>query len=571
MKIEELFDMPIHEMRDWMRDNFKNIEPEVHYENAYFDFFKSFGLEKSNNWRNMPITATDWCVGNRGSILDRMKDSWNELYFAVAKISKYGECLVYVFVGNWYYDGDERSAHYHDPRHLEIDKIYCNDKNGNVKCHCFAEGPDVVNKSRLCVYEDEGNTSQRHDSSYKWFKAFPWLDMHPSVFFKTLPTIGGIKKNKHTINEYNEKLENFAKKVMESSVHFNELLKALNDKEDIVNEKCKSVKIDRKYVMELWRALLVENDNVTLDDVIGIIKLVQSEQQLIIDYVESCKGESIRYDTYDKKWEIVKDFYGPYPYRFCKLYDNKSYIDTPKYLGFVKDLDATRKLYMSLDTYKDTIKEAKEHYQISFKNIAEKFEQNVTVAYNLAINQLMLAKDTYLKDVKELYNQVHDTFPGVNDSDVGIFEDMPDIIEKLKNEFNNTSKRVMRQLKPNYGYNEKKEKKESNGFSKEFMEHAKLFFDVVSDVDKIPFFAEGKACDAPYEQTSRDPEVEEHIGDEAIYEFEEKFGQGSFEVWLDKFFDLCPSYNVDCDDCYPGWTRFYFITRNMEEVCDEED
>ena len=570
MKIEELFDMPICEMRDWMRDNFKLKEPEVKYENAYFDFFKSFGLENSENWRNMPVVSYDWSRGNNGSILERMMDNWESVKFAVAKISKYGECLVYVFEGNWYYN-DENHEHYWDPRHLEIDKIYCNaDSHGNEKCHCFVEGPDIVNNSRLCVYEDEGSTSGSYDPHDIWFKAFPWLDKHPSVYFKTLPTIGGIKKNKHTINEYNEKIEKFAKKVMDSSAHFNELLKALD--EGVADEKCKSVGIPRNYVNELWRALLVENDNTTFDDVIGILKLLESKEQLIIDYVHACKSESLEYDSYNKKWEITPYFYGPHPYRFCKLYDTRAYVDTPLYLGLVKDIEATRKLYKSLDIYKDTIKEAKEHYIQSFSSIAEKFEEDINAAFGLAAKQLEQAKDTYLKNVKELYKQVHDTYPGVNDSDVGIFEDMPNILETLKKEFDNTSKRVMRQLKPSYGSKPKKEKAETyNGFSKEFMTQAKLLFDAVPDVERIPYFAEGKSYDAPYEQYESDTDIIQHISDEAVYEYEEKYGQGSFEEWEEKFLSLAPTCTVSCDDLYPGCTRYYFITRNMEDVCDEED
>ena len=568
MKIEELFDMPINKMRDWMRDNFKKIEPKVKYENAYFDFFESFGLEESKNWRNMPIVSYDWCRGNYGSILNRMIDNWESVYFAVAKISKYGECLVYVFVGNWYYD-DEDHAHYHDPKHLEIDKIYCNDTNGNEKCHCFAEGPDIVNNSRLCVYEDEGNTSTSYDHNHTWFKAFPWLDIHPSVYFKTMPTIGGIKKNKHTINEYNEKIEKFAKRVMESSPKFNELYKASLDD---LKEKSKSIKIDSKYVSEIWRALFVENEETTLDDVIGIIRLLQSEEQLVIDYVDSCKGESIEYDKWDKKWEICESFYGPHPYRFCKLYDTKAYVDTTKYIGFVKDLEATRKMYSSIDNYKNTIDSAKKEYKEEFKKLASEFETNIMEAYMLAVDKLRFSKDNYLKKTKELYDSIHNKYAGVNDLDVGIFDDQPNIIEDVKNEFFKTSIKLMRLLQPSYK-NKKNEKKENDksSFSNEFISQAKILFDACPDVDKIPFFAEGKAYDAPYEQYERDVDIVEHIGDEAVYEYEEKHGQGSYVEWEEKFLELAPHYKVDCDDCYPGWTRFYCITRNFDEVCDEED
>jgi hypothetical protein len=568
MKIEELFNMPINEMKDWMTQHLKKVEPEVKYEYAYFDMFDLFDLEKDyTNWRPIPVMSTCWCKGNSGSIFEYMRREWEDMFFGVAKKSKYGELLIYVFKGNWYYDNEDQSTYYGD-RHFELEKIFCNDYNSNEYCHCFVEGPDVVNDSRLCVYLCENDMF--HDHKNTWLKAFPWLDEHESVLFKTTPTIGGVNKNKHTINEFNDKLEKFAKNVMESNEAFTNVLNAVPENE--LEEKCKFVDIQKNYVIELWRALFVENNTITIDDVVGIIRLSQSKEQLVIDYRTAHKCPELKYETYDKRWNIVKSYYGPSPYHLSRLFDNKAYVDTPSYLGYLKDIEKTRALYKSLDNYKDTVANAKKEYREKFEAIAEEFELSILEAYKLASDKLKHSRDTYLSKTKYLYELIHEKYEGVNDSDIGVFEDIKNIIDPIKDEFIRTSKKVMRQLKPSYKKNEKKEtERKTSNFSNEFINHVKIMFDTVKDVDKIPFFAEGKGYDAPYEQYERDFDLGDRLGDDVVYEFEEKFGQGSFDEWCAKFFELCPHYNVDCDEVYPGWTIFYYIDRNFEEITEEED
>ena len=99
-------------------------------------------------------------------------------------------------------------------------------------------------------------------------------------------------------------------------------------------------------------------------------------------------------------------------------------------------------------------------------------------------------------------------------------------------------------------------------FSEEFKNVAKEMFDAVPDLEKLPYFAAGKAYDAPYELWERDVEIDE----DTIYDYEEKYGQGSFDKWFSKFLTLSPNienWKDTCDDLYPGWTTVWAITRDL--------
>ena len=47
-------------------------------------------------------------------------------------------------------------------------------------------------------------------------------------------------------------------------------------------------------------------------------------------------------------------------------------------------------------------------------------------------------------------------------------------------------------------------------------------FDASPELEKLPYFAVGKAYDAPYELWERDVEIDE----DAFYDYDEKHGQG---------------------------------------------
>jgi hypothetical protein len=66
------------------------------------------------------------------------------------------------------------------------------------------------------------------------------------------------------------------------------------------------------------------------------------------------------------------------------------------------------------------------------------------------------------------------------------------------------------------------------------------------------------------------------LSDDVVYEYEEKYGQGSFDEWMEKFYELSPRVPSDWksygDELYPGCNYNNYITRDMEweEVDNEE-
>ena len=66
-------------------------------------------------------------------------------------------------------------------------------------------------------------------------------------------------------------------------------------------------------------------------------------------------------------------------------------------------------------------------------NIAKDFEKEVESIYSKISKDLINSRDSYLNKSKNLYDYIHTTYPGVNDADVGIHEDLPNILDKLIN------------------------------------------------------------------------------------------------------------------------------------------
>ena len=58
------------------------------------------------------------------------------------------------------------------------------------------------------------------------------------------------------------------------------------------------------------------------------------------------------------------------------------------------------------------------------------------------------------------------------------------------------------------------------------------------------------------------------MDEDSIYDYEEKYGQGSFDEWIDKFEELRPSgpsdYHSFGSDLYPGCEYNLFVNRNLE-------
>ena len=58
-----------------------------------------------------------------------------------------------------------------------------------------------------------------------------------------------------------------------------------------------------------------------------------------------------------------------------------------------------------------------------------------------------------------------------------------------------------------------------------------------------------------------------------VYEYEEKYGQGSFDDWLTRFEELSPYPEnwKEWDDLYPGWECVLYINRDLEPEEEEEE
>ena len=578
MTIDELFDMPICEMKQWMADNFKKSTPKKVGSYRFFNIEDSFGLEipEDSNWRIIPVMS-DFGEPARGlTFLDHMMSTCSDDYrFGVAKVSKHGECLIYVFQGSFVENRNHATSKYGLYNvHFELDKILCNGDRDNEPIRCYVDGPDVVNSSKLAVYYRETDPEfKRKDDN--WLKDFEMIDDHFSIKYKMMPKIGAVNKNKHTLNEFNSGLEAFAKKCSTiGKKAYEENKHVVEDKEFI--EKCKTVHIDDPQdVFELWTELYVHNQDVTFDNVIGMIKLSESNEKLVIEYREKNKCGEVKKDWYNK-WRIKEHTYRS-PYYLSTLFGWIDYVAVDKFYGYLNDLAETWRLYTCLENYKHTIRVAKEDYRDTFSAIAEEWEEEIRKIYASTAEKLNKAKSNYLSSAKTLYEHIHSTYPDVNDSDVGIFADIPDITDKIEKSFEEASTKLMKLVIPNYKPEVDFTPKDvdEEGFSEAFKNHCKIMFDAVPECDKIPYYKAGKCYDAPYETWEWDNyDIAESFNEEHIFQFEEVHGQGSFDEWCSKYEKLVPysmAWENDANELYPGQRIIYYITRDFKHYEEEDD
>ena len=233
-------------------------------------------------------------------------------------------------------------------------------------------------------------------------------------------------------------------------------------------------------------------------------------------------------------------------------------------------------MYKSLNNYKDTVKNAKADYKDSYKLMAQMFENKLLDVYEEIREKLEAIKDGYLEKSKEIYKEIHEKYPGVDDIDVGIYEDEDDIVNNIHKAFEKTAPLLMKRIDPKYkGLSHKKietkttKEKEDNT---EFLNLCKKMFDASPSLNKIIYYSVSKAYDAPYEIYESDVECG-GIGDDAIYDYEEKYGEGSFDEWANEFERLIPAgpsdYHSIGQELYPGCRYNMFINRKLEY--DEED
>lgn len=583
MTIDELFNMPIFQMKEWLTENYR--DPIGTYKDNYWftDIKECFGVEfpEGCGWRIVPCMST--YRDKDESALDKIKTKYYDtLNVAVTKVSKYGECLTYMLSGNFTYNDVKKKYpngkkvwgfdHYIDRQYLfNLTTISANEGYGNnsTSSHIYIGGPDIVNNSEIAVHY---RLSEHNDYDNKWINKYPFIDVNDSIEFKSTPVLRSVDKNKHSLNEYANKIEEYAKKVQEIG------LKAYNDNKSIVDDadfikKCKTVHLKPKEIFDLWLVLYIENQNVTFDDVIGMCRLSESKENIIREYVEKCKCKVIEKDWNDK-WTLTE--HPSYNcYHLCLLYGKNSFTSTSGFNGYLKDLEKTRTIYKSLDEYKDTVKYAKTAYQVNYKLMAQEFENKLVDIYNDIYNKIESVKNEYLKKSKEIYNDIHEKYPGVNDIDVGIWEDKTDIVDNIYKAFEKTASVLMKKIDPKYkGLSHKKieiktKDKEDNT---EFLNLCKKMFDASPSLDKIIYYSVSKAYDAPYEIYESDVECG-GIGDDAIYDYEEKYGEGSFDEWADEFERLMPcgpsDYHSIGQELYPGRSYNMFINRKLEY--DEED
>lgn len=581
MTIDELFNMPICEMGDWLTENYR--DPKGYYKKEYWftDIKDCFGVEfpEGCGWRIIPCMST--YRDKDSSPLEKIKTKYYDtLKFAVAKVSKYGECLVYTLSGRFTYTDVKKKYengkkvmgfdYYIDRQYsFELEKITCEDTENN-KCRVYIDGPDVVNNSDLAVHYQ---LIESGDYNNKWLDQYEFIDKFYSIGFNGKPIISSPHKNKHTLNEFADKLEKFAKKVNEYAPKaYYENNDILDNKEFI--KKCKSVHLKPEEIYDVWVALYVENQNVTLDDVIGMMRLSESKETFIEEYVDKCKCLHITKD-WDDKYSITS-----YPYyncyHICLLYGKKGYTMTENFIGYVKDLNKTREMYKAIDGYKDTVKYAKTAYQTNYKLMAQAFENKILDIYNEVIDKLEIVKNGYLEKSKEIYDDIHEKYPGINDIDVGIYKDIPDIVDSIHKDFKRTAVKLMKNIDPKYkGLTHKKVKikteKETKD-DKEFLDHCKKLFDAAPGLEKIIYYSVHKSYDAPYEVYESD-DIDRYVDEDSIYDYEEKYGQGSFNEWVDEFEKLMPSgpsdyYSLE-QELYPGCSYNMFINRKLEY--DEEN
>lgn len=579
MTIDELFNMPILEMKEWLKENYR--DPRGEYKNDYWftDIKECFGVEfpEGCGWRIVPCMSTyrDKDI----SALEKIKTKYyDNLSVAVTKVSKYGECLTYMLSGNFTYNNVKKKYpngkkvwgfdYYIDRQYLfNLTTISANDGHGSnaISSHIYIGGPDIVNNSEIAVHY---RLSEHNDYNDKWINKYSFIDINDSIEYKSAPILRSVDKNKHTLNEYANKIEEYAKKIQEIG------LKAYNDNKSIVDDadfvkKCKTVHLKPKEIFDLWLVLYIENQNVTFDDVIGMCRLSESKENIIREYVEKCKCKIIEKD-WDDKWTLTE--HPSYNcYHLCLLYGKNSFTSTLGFNGYLKDLEKTRTMYKSLDGYKDIIKNAKADYKDAYKLMAQMFENKLLDVYEEIRDKLEIIKDGYLEKSKEIYKEIHDKYPGVNDIDVGIYEDEADIVNCIHKAFEKTAPKLMKNVDPKYkGLSHKKIETKTTKDKEDdtdFLNLCKKMFDASPNVDKIIYYSVHKSYDAPYEIYESDIECG-GLGDDAIYDYEEKYGEGSFDDWVKEFERLMPAgpsdYHSIGSDLYPGEEYNLFVNRKLE-------
>ena len=561
MTIDELFNMPIREMADWLTDHFKEKEPKIVSGFCYFDFELSFGIEfpEDSNWRSIPVMSTYINKGSdrHNSMLDAMRYFNDNLYVGVAKKSKYGEVLCYVL--NFELNRGTNKVY--------LKGIGMNSDSGVYPCLCYLAGPDLVNNSELTIHYRINDPNYKNEN---WYLKFPHIDNNTAVPCPVLPTVNGINRNKHPLNEIVQKVEEFAKRVQEIGVQFHrDFYETLMNSDDF-KRTAKSLRIKPNELYDLFLALNVIDSRVSMADVVGIIKIAGLEEEIFADYRKKCKCKFILdYDGWPKimteRWISM--------YHFCNLFDRLPHVDICNFAGYLKNLDKTREIYGQIGDYKERLKKAREDYRLRFIEMAEFWEQTIMdQIYTKIASDLAKAQDAYLQVCKLNLDEIHNLYPGITDSDIGIHEDIADIVKPIVDAFYSVGAKVMRQQKPSYSIKtkgkKKKEKKEL--FSDAFKAHCKQMFDAVPDLERISYAACHKCYDAPYEL--RDYNEETLITDDQIYTYEEQYGQGSFEEWVEDFWRLAPeSYPSDyCDELYPGETYYETITRKLQPDGEKE-
>jgi len=578
MTIDELFNMTILEMKEWLKKNYRDPKGEYKGDYWFTDIKECFGVEfpEGCGWRIVPCMST--YKNNDKTALDKIKkDHYDTLNVAVTKVSKYGECLTYMLSGNFTYTDTKKKFsdgkkvwgfdYYIDRQYsFNLTNISANDGHGNsaISSHIYIGGPDIVNNSEIAVYYRLGKSN---DYSNSWINEYPFIDVNDSIEYKSTPILRSVDKNKHTLNEYANKIEEYAKKVQEIG------LKAYNDNKSIIEDtdfktKCKTVHLKPKEIFDLWLVLYIENQTVTFDDVIGMCRLSESKENIIIEYVDKCKCKHIE-KGWNNVWTLTDSVYYNC-YHLALLYGKNSFTSTSGFTGYLKDLEKTRTMYLSLDGYKDTIKNAKSDYKDSYKLMAQNFENKILDIYNEIYGRLEAVKDEYLEKSKEIYKELHDKYPGVNDIDVGIYEDDTDIVNIIHKAFEKTAPKLMKNIDSKYkGTNNIKietKTKEAEDDT-EFLNLCKKMFDASPKLDKIIYYSVHKSYDAPYEIFESDVECG-RIGDDAIYDYEEKYGEGSFDDWANEFERLIPAgpsdYHSLGSDLYPGCEYNMFVNRKLE-------
>lgn len=566
MTINELMTTPICEISDCLSKLYK--DPVGYYKKDYWftDLHEVFGIEfpEGCGWRIIPCMSTYREDRNGKSALDKIKyDYYDTMNFGITKISKYGECLTYEleFYLNANSKFDKKSNKWIETVKVDLRNIKCN--NNGYPSWVYIGGPDIVNNSEIGVHFQ---LSESGDYQNKWLDQYEFLDDYPSIEFLSSPVLKAINKNKHTLNEYATKLENFAQTVAEV------VRPAYNENKDIVEDKdfkdlCKKYKVKPSQIFDIWLACYAANQNTEIEDVFAIIKLYKANESIIKDYLTKCKCTEGIFDWNNNLYS--NSFY--HCYNLSLLYGRKPRTRVDGFIPLVKNLDKTRELYNSLDNYKDSLKKAQEEYKSKYDDIASEFEANITCAYNKIREDLEMFKNVYITQDTELQESIHKTYPTITDKDLGIHKTEYSILDNLLKEFNKTAIKLKRNLNSSYKNDianvssKKSESKKNN--EEEFKIHCKKLFDVAKDLKEIAYYSVHKAYDAPYE-IYEDNYIGEAIPEEAVYEYEEKYGENSFDIWLDIFDSLrpCPrgDYRDIGSDLYPGQAYVMFINRKLK-------